>query len=788
MKTPKKIFALILLVLSSLVLVSCSLTPTKSNSDNTNTTTVEVNNGPIRLIDEVIELNEGENKRIRYEKLTSKTLDITFLTNDPSVATVNKMGYVIAKGPGETTVEINVDSFTYTVTVKVTQGDEFTPPLKLVYTVGDPIDLTGCTIKKHNPDGSVKEIIQVTESMISGFDSTEAGTKTVTVKYQTDTFEFGISVVKAGGADIYDFKVPAFSEVVAGKSNQIRLEAMHLDELKSSLTSLYDYDEFEISFDITTPSNTIDTIYAFYTQDYDESHKSLSQMNSNKNLEGQVISKTGFNYQTNFTKNGYGYYAVRYNPKETGTYTFKMNINVSGENIITKEGSFKVNSKVNSKGVIHTSSNKMSFVFEDGTTYVPVGANIAWYNSSERRYNDYTMFLEGMVDGGFNFMRYWAAAWGTCLWWENITDYTNRLDEAYEQDLILEMMGENGIYVDLSFYAHGMFSSNVNPMWKGSSNTWYTQKYGYNPYSDVLNNGGEFFSDEFAKKWTKNYLKYEIARYTSYDSVLSYELFNEIDWIETYNINNGKNWHTEMASFIKSIDYKDRMITTSIKSDKNSSVAQSLYTLPLIDYVNYHVYGTYNFITYFQQNSKSYVEAFNKPVMIQECDYSGNSGTDQHNIDPENTSLHAQIWAGMLGVGSSAMSWWWDTLLEKYNVYNVFKGASVYAKEMNLEGSFTYIQSNSKVTLSGTSASAMGFDFGTRKYIYVYNRNFKVGSTNLSSTNTINITTDNGTYKVRVFNTKTGDIITNETKTVSLGKLTLSLSYTDDVALIIEKN
>lgn len=783
MKIFKKILPLIVLIFSISLLTACTLSP----GGNNNTTTAQVNDGPIRIIESNMELVEGENKRIRYEKLTSKDLSITFLTNDPSVATVNKMGYVSAKGSGEVTIEITVDSYTYYVHVKVMKGDEFTAPEKIVYTIGDELDLTGGKITKYNPDGSVKEVINLTIDMVSGFDSSATGSKTLTVTYENTKYTYGISVVKAGGIEIYDFKTPSFSELTAGKSNQIRLEALHINELKEALTSLYDYDEFEISVDITTPDNSTDTIYAFYTQDYDESHKNIS-MNTSKNIEGSVISKTGFNYQTTFTKNGDGYYALRYNPPKTGSYTFKMYIKASGELIYTKEGTFNVSSKENTKGVISVTSNNLGFMFEDGSSYIPVGENIAWYNSAERRYNDYTMFLEGMVSGGFNFMRYWAAAWGSCLWWENITDYTNRLDEAYEQDLILEMMYENGIYVDLCFYHHGMFSASVNPMWKGSSNTWYTQKYGYNPYSDILSDGGKFFTDEEAIKWTKNYLKYEIARYTSYDSIMSYELFNEIDWIEGYEVNAGRNWHNEMSTYIKNIDYKNRMVTTSIKSDKGSSVATSLYRLENIDYVNYHVYGGYNFIDYIYKNAQSYLTTYNKPVMLQECDYSGNGGQDQHNVDPENTSMHAQLWAGVMGLASTGMTWWWDSLIEKYNVYTVFKGVSAYAKEMNINGSYSVLQGSSSFTLSNVNTNKMGYNFGDRIYAYVYNKNFKVGNTGLSTSTTLTISSlSSGSYRVRQFNTETGAVMSDETKSPVAGIMTLSLSFTNDIALIIEK-
>ena len=773
MKKIKKILVLILLVLVSLSLISCAST---------------TDEGPIRISESSIELSVGESKRIRYEKLTSDTLDINFYTNNALIATVNKVGYVTGRSSGETTIDISVGEYKYSVNVKVNRTTEFKAPDKIVYQVGEELDLTGCTITLYNTNGTVKEIVQVTKSMVTGFDSSEAGTLKLTVKYGSDTFTFGVSIVEAGGAEIYEFDSPTFSDIKAGEVNTVKLTPRHKTELLKSLVSLYDYSEFEISFDFIAPSGDKDTVYAFYNQDYSETHKTLTSMNTSQNIEGQVISKAGYNYETVLTESGEGYFAVRYNPDETGSYTYKMYIKAAGEIIETKEGSFNVSGTPNSKGTIGVASNGLGFVFEDGSSYIPVGANIAWYNSKQRRYNDYTLYLEGMKKGGYNFMRYWMAAWGAALWWEDITDYSNRLDEAYEQDKILEMMGENGIYVSITLYHHGMFSKQTNPMWKGSSETWYTNKYGYNPYSDKLSSPGQFFSDENAIKWTKNYIKYVVARYTSYDSIMSYELFNEIDWIEDYNINTGKNWHETMANYIKEIDYKGRMVTTSIKdASANGSVARSLYSLDAIDYTNYHIYASLDFITSFQSLASTYLNTFNKPVMIEECGYSGESGAKQHEVDPSDTSLHEQLWAGMMTMAVTAMPWWWETWIEKYNSYDVYKGVSKYASYMNINGSYTTIQNTSRVSLDTSNVRKMGFDFSDRFYIYLSSKSFRVGSTNNNVSLNMTITLSNASYNVKVFNTVTGEF-SESNITVTNGSYTIPLSFTNDVALIITKN
>ena len=134
MKVFKKISYILILFVCIFMMSSCV-------SVTTNGTTTQA--GPLRIIEDSMELSIGESKRIRYEKLTSADLNITFLTSNPAVATVNKVGYVRAVGAGETTIEIQVDSFKYHVNVVVTRGLEFTPPTKLIYSVGEELDLTG---------------------------------------------------------------------------------------------------------------------------------------------------------------------------------------------------------------------------------------------------------------------------------------------------------------------------------------------------------------------------------------------------------------------------------------------------------------------------------------------------------------------------------------------------------------------------------------------------------------------------------------------------------------------
>ena len=104
---------------------------------------------------------------------------------------------------GTQTLTITYQGKTASYTVTVTAGS--TPPTtvtsitvnstthKTAYKVGDTIDLTGLTIEAAKSDGT-KETVTVTNPMISGFDTSSAGTKTVTITYGGKTTSYTVTV------------------------------------------------------------------------------------------------------------------------------------------------------------------------------------------------------------------------------------------------------------------------------------------------------------------------------------------------------------------------------------------------------------------------------------------------------------------------------------------------------------------------------------------------------------------------------------------------------------------
>ena len=85
---------------------------------------------------------------------------------------------------------------TYTVNVEAVTLSSIaikTPATKLSYYVGEPLDIAGLTVEGTYNNGT-KKIETITASNITGFDSTTAGTKTLTITAGGKTATYTVNV------------------------------------------------------------------------------------------------------------------------------------------------------------------------------------------------------------------------------------------------------------------------------------------------------------------------------------------------------------------------------------------------------------------------------------------------------------------------------------------------------------------------------------------------------------------------------------------------------------------
>lgn len=797
----KKYIALVIVFILSCTTLSCDIL----NQHTTTTLPITTETYEISLTKDSVVLPVNGEYLIDYQ--LNFSLDesevISFETSDSNIAQVNDLGKILAHNPGECLITLSFDSNTETtLNVTVTNQVELNLPSKTIYSIGETLNLSGGFIKMYDSEGNVLATEVMTESMIKSYDPNTSGSQMVLLEHDGIDYSFEIYILsQKQELSTFNDLIVLNETLLIGEKIEFALTKSNVDEFLESV-NVYDYNEINIYGIYTSPNGVAKKVYAFWYQDYVESYIETTIVSS-LNTEGKVLNHDrDYDFQVAFKEEGYSHYRLRLTPEETGEYQSTIVVEVDGVRIQSFEKNFVVSDASNEdfKGFVRVDeTNQRHFKFDNGESYIPVGQNVGWYTSRQRMHLDYKSWFEQMGAVDMNYARVWMAPWGYSVFWDDLYNYDTRQTRMYSLDKTLEYADQHDIYIQLCLLNHGMFSAETNPMWPNDENNWYISRYGSNPYSDILISSSLFFSQRTTKDLFKNQLKYIIARYGFSDSIMSFELFNEVDWIETYTALHGNIWHSEMAEYIKSIDPNEHLITTSQITERFSSQKYQVFHDENIDFISIHRYGIYNHTTYLPDYQTDCFNEFHKPVLYDEVGYQGWGGEQQVESDPNNVSLHQELWAGAMGAGAgTAMNWWWDTWIDQYNYYDQYQGIATFTEDMELSGdSYTFVTSevneNDLLSNSSNQIGYMGYIVDSRVYLYVYDKDYAINHQNVFDKSGVTITIpnlDSGAYSYEVYNTFTGDIIFTDYITVSSnGTYTIDLPTFDvDIAIKIKKN
>jgi len=189
------------------------------------------------------------------EALDLNGLVVTATYSDNSTGTLNVSAEHISgfssatEGTKTVIVTYNGKTATFTVTVKVAVGGKeissieiTTLPTKTDYVTGDTLDLSGLIVTATYSDGSMGTI-SVSSENISGFNSTTAGEKTITITCEgkTDTFTITVRVLDGAFNNITDFAtwLDAQSPNTAAKPYTVKLNITNTADFTDLKTLLY---------------------------------------------------------------------------------------------------------------------------------------------------------------------------------------------------------------------------------------------------------------------------------------------------------------------------------------------------------------------------------------------------------------------------------------------------------------------------------------------------------------------------------------------------------------------
>jgi hypothetical protein len=287
----------------------------------------------------------------------------------------------------------------------------------------------------------------------------------------------------------------------------------------------------------------------------------------------------------------------------------------------------------------------------DGLPYLPVGANLAWApDGTTDRVGYYEKAFPAFAKANLNWMRIWMAHWdGLNLDWlpadmgPSPKAGVMSADVAANWDRILAAAEENGVYVQLVLQHHGQYTTADDSNW--AENPWNAANPG-----GFLATPADFFTDPNARIITLIKYRYIVARWGWSPAIVAWELFNEVHWTDA--MRNGHEaevarWHSDVASYIRSVDVYGHLITTSTEN-----LRSPIYDK--MDYCQPHLYAA-NMIAAARTFGVAPSD-LGKPVFYGEEGDVHQPVTDE--VKKAGIDLIPTVWASVMGQGEMAAQPW----------------------------------------------------------------------------------------------------------------------------------
>ena len=342
-------------------------------------------------------------------------------------------------------------------------------------------------------------------------------------------------------------------------------------------------------------------------------------------------------------------------------------------------------------------SNARRFITGNGRRFFPRGEDVAWDVSP----HNVTNVFWRMAAAHENWSRVWMDHWdGKNLDWPasgpTLPLGQLNLTVAQKWDGIVAAADQAGVHFQMTLQHHGQYSTTVDPNWPENP---------YNVANDIgstngfMTNAVQFFTNATAISLTKRKMRYAVARWGYSPSIMAWEFFNEVQFTDAGQTGQWgiiQSWHDTMATFIRSQDHYQHLITTS-----------SDLTEPIWDDVDYYTHHDYpnDLITGLQGATDITALQPVRPDFGAEC---GTNGTPMLGVD-------APLWAGIMnGQSGSEQPWYWDTM-DAENDYIYFRAMSDFVTRSGLGDQNVLSKSLPQVTagVNGPLAFAPGGGFTT---------------------------------------------------------------------------
>jgi len=204
-----------------------------------------------------------------------------------------------------------------------------------------------------------------------------------------------------------------------------------------------------------------------------------------------------------------------------------------------------------------------------------------------------------------------------------------------------------------------------------------------NPYNKA--NGGpcaepwDFFTNDEAKRYYKDRLRYIIARWGYSPNILAFELWNET--------NAPEKWTREILACFKALNPHGQLMTTSHGYPWDDDFDElAIWELGDLDIIQRHIYGDRsggsldNMISV----NTEYSIKYNKMLLVGEFGISADQSDKRSDPDGSGGALHTSIWAcAMTRSFAGSLNWWWAEYVKAKNLYPHYRALRNFISDID---------------------------------------------------------------------------------------------------------